>query len=61
MARASVDIDENEMSFGQVLAVLLLLAPVVPIGWTLALLVKQGFSSHNGTIITKSLFKMAVY
>lgn len=60
MARASVDIDENEMTFGQVLAVLLLLAPVVRIGWTLALFVKRGFSSHNGTIITKFLFKWAV-
>lgn len=50
-ARASVDIDENEMTFGQILAVLLLLGPLVRIGWALALFVRRGRGGHIGTLI----------
>lgn len=39
------------MTFGQILAVLLLLGPLVPIGWALVLFVRRGRGGHIGTMI----------
>lgn len=44
-------IDENEMTFGQILAILLLVAPVVPIVWALGPLVRRGCCGHDGAVI----------
>lgn len=52
-ARASVINDENEMTFGQILAVLLLLAPLIPIGWALIVFIRRTHrpEGHDGTVI----------
>lgn len=56
-----MELDESEMTFGQILAVLLLFAPLVPIGWALVLFVRRRHQGHDGTTIEQSLFDMADY
>lgn len=43
------------MTFGQTLAVLLLLAPLVPIIWALVTFVRRRRWVYDGTVITRAL------
>lgn len=49
------------MTFGQILAVLLLLAPLVPIIWALVAFVRRGRWVYDGTVITRAPFEQSVY
>lgn len=61
MTRTSVGIYENEMTFGQILAVMVLLAPLVPVSWALVLFVRRGGNGHSGTVINMPFFELDVY
>lgn len=56
-----MNIDENEMTFGQILAILLLVGPLVPIVWVLDLFVRRGRRGHDGAVIKLSLSNLSVY
>lgn len=51
LARTSVNIDENDMTFGQILAVLLLIAPLVPIAFAILPFIRRKRQAQISTFL----------